>query len=204
MKKIGIMGGTFDPVHIGHLILAECVRDTAGLDEVRFLPSGISYLKKGREDGVSPAGDRLEMCRLAIEGNPYFSVSDLEIRRGGNSYTCETMEALRAAEPDNEFCFLCGADSVLQMASWYRPDRLFSACRILAVERGDKVSPEALQEAAAELKEQYGARISVLPMRDIPISSTELREALRSGRSVRYRIPEAVERYIRARGLYHG
>lgn len=204
MKKIGIMGGTFDPVHIGHLILAECIRDAAGLDEVRFLPSGVSYLKKDRRDAVSPAWDRLEMCRLAVEGNPHFSVSDLEIRRGGNSYTCDTMEELRVAEPENEFCFLCGADSVLQMASWYRPDRLFAACRILAVGRGDKVSPEALQEAVSRLEEKYGARISILPMNDIPISSTELREAFRSGRSVRYRIPEKVESYIRAKGLYHG
>ena len=204
MRKTGILGGTFDPIHIGHLVLAESARDMAELDEIRFLPSGHSYFKDHRGDPVSSPEDRLRMCELAVADNPYFTVSDMEIRRAGNSYTFETMEALRDAEPDTRFFFICGADSLLQMRSWRCPERLFASCGILAAARQGEFSMEALRREREALRREFQADITLLSMRGMQISSTELREDVRKGYSVRYRVPEPVIDYMKAHRLYHG
>lgn len=202
MRSVGIMGGTFDPVHNGHLILAENARDAFGLDEVRFMPTAVSYLKSNRSERISEASDRLAMVKLAIEGNPSFTASDLEIRRGGNTYTYETMQALKAAEPDTAFWFLCGGDSIAAMHTWVHPERIFASCGILGAVREDEVSEGTFEEAAERLRKAYGARIRFVPMPSIGISSTDIRERIRGGRSVRYLVPDAVADYIEAQGLY--
>lgn len=201
-RRVGIMGGTFDPIHYGHLLLAEDAREAFHLDEIRFIPSGHSYFKDSRQDGVSAREDRLRMTELAVRDNPYFTVSDMEIRRSGCTYTCETMEQLRGEEPDTVFFFLCGADSLVQMSSWYQPARLFAACSILAAVRGDETASGSLLSAAQQLREKYSARIAFLPAREIQISSTEIRERIRDGRSVRYLVPDSVAAYIAEHGLY--
>ena len=112
-RKTGIMGGTFNPIHIGHLLLAENAKDTFGLNEILFIPSGLSYMKKGME--IADKKMRLEMTRLAIADNPSFSLSSIEVEREGNSYTCETLEVLHKAKPQTEFYFIVGADSLFAM-----------------------------------------------------------------------------------------
>lgn len=202
-RKVGIMGGTFDPVHLGHLILAETALDAEGLDEVRFIPSGHSYFKDSRQDKVSSGEDRLAMTRLAVADNPAFTVSDIEIERSGNTYTFETLEALRMLEPDTEFYFIAGADSILAMRTWKDPARIFSACTVLAAVR-ETADSAALQEEIRALERDFDARIRLLPMKNIQISSTDIRESIRNGHSVKYQLPDAVIAYIEKRGLYRG
>ncbi|MCI2048480.1 MAG: nicotinate-nucleotide adenylyltransferase [Lachnospiraceae bacterium] len=197
------MGGTFDPVHLGHLILAETALDAEGLDEVRFIPSGHSYFKDSRQDKVSSGEDRLAMTRLAVADNPAFTVSDIEIERSGNTYTFETLEALRMLEPDTEFYFIAGADSILAMRTWKDPARIFSACTVLAAVR-ETADSAALQEEIRALERDFDARIRLLPMKNIQISSTDIRESIRNGHSVKYQLPDAVIAYIEKRGLYRG
>lgn len=201
-KRVGIMGGTFDPIHIGHLILAESAREAADLDEVRFIPSGHSYFKDQRSDRVSSPEDRLEMTRLAIAGNPCFSVSSMEIDRGGDTYTYETMEQLKAEEPETDFYFIAGADSIAQMRTWYRPERLFAVCTILAAVRSDETGDAALLHEIDGLKKDFSAKVNLLPMHNIQISSSEIRSCVRENRSIRYRVPDAVADYIREHALY--
>jgi nicotinate-nucleotide adenylyltransferase len=196
------MGGTFDPIHIGHLILAESAREAADLDEVRFIPSGHSYFKDQRSDRVSSPEDRLEMTRLAIAGNPCFSVSSMEIDRGGDTYTYETMEQLKAEEPETDFYFIAGADSIAQMRTWYRPERLFAVCTILAAVRSDETGDAALLHEIDGLKKDFSAKVNLLPMHNIQISSSEIRSCVRENRSIRYRVPDAVADYIREHALY--
>lgn len=204
VRRVGIMGGTFDPIHLGHLILAENALDTFHLDEVRFIPSGHSYFKDNRPERVSSREDRLAMTRLAVQSNSHFSVSDMEIRRAGYTYTCETMEQLARQEPGTAFYFLCGADSLAQMHTWYHPERIFRVCTILAAMRGEDVSSQGFTAAARQIESEYGARVAFLPVREIQISSTEIRKRIRLGQSVRYLIPPEVAQYIRIRGLYQG
>ena len=202
MRKIGIMGGTFDPVHLGHLIIAEAALDAAGLDEVRFVPCGRPYFKDERCDKVSDAEDRLEMCRLAVNDNPRFTVSDIEVKRRGKTYTYETMEELKAGEPDSEFSFICGADSVVSMSRWYLPERIFRACSILAAVRDDETDRKCFDTEIKKLHHEFGADISLLPVPNIRISSTDIRERIKSGKSVRYLTMTNVMEYIERKGLY--
>jgi nicotinate-nucleotide adenylyltransferase len=200
--SVGICGGTFDPIHYGHLILAEDARDAFGLSRVIFMPSGHSYFKDNREEKVSSPQDRLMMTRLAVGNNPGFDVSDMEIRREGYTYTCETMEQLSAENPGTDFWFICGADSISMMKTWYCPERLFAACGVIAAFRSDETDDHAFRSAADELRKLYGARIRILPARRIEISSTEIRTKIREGKSIRYLVPDAVADYIEKNGLY--
>lgn len=200
-KKTGIMGGTFNPIHIGHLLLAENAKDTFGLDEVFFIPSGFSYMKKGME--MADKRIRLEMTQLAIEDNPSFLLSPVEVEREGNSYTCDTLEALRAAEPETKFYFIVGADSLFAMETWRRPETIFQNCVVLAAVRNGKDNSD-LQEQMACLKEKYGAEIGLVPMDEISISSTDIRNRIHHGKSIRYMVPDNVISYIEKHRLYMG
>ncbi len=200
--KTGILGGTFDPIHLGHLIIAETAADQLGLDRVLLMPSYISYFKENRSDSVSSAEDRLAMTRAAAVGNPRFLVSDMEVLRGGKSYTYESLEALHAEDPDDELYYIVGADTVCSMGTWRYPERIFPHCTVVGALRPDQISPENLRTGAAQLEADYGARILFLDVPAIGISSTQIRENVRQGRSIRYLVPDAVEEYIRDRGLY--
>jgi len=199
MKKVGILGGTFNPVHMAHLLLADSALEMAGLDEILFIPSGCSYLKNA--DEILPAKDRIHMTGLAIEDNSSFALSTIEVEREGNSYTCETLLELKKLYPDREFYLIVGADNLYAMEEWKEPEVIFRNCEILAAVRGDK-KREDLNKKAEELKEKYGARISLLPIGQMEISSSLIRKRIAEGKSVRYMLPEKVRAYILKNHFY--
>ncbi len=192
------MGGSFDPPHIGHLLLAEWVQKELKLEEIRFIPTGRIYHKEPQK--VS-AKDRLAMVRLAVSEYPSFTVDATEVEREGITYTYQTVEEFKQREPENQLTFLVGADSLDYMETWKYPERIFSACRIAAVIRPG-FSYERMEEKIRQLQTQFDADILLVEMPEMPISSTELRKKLSSGESVKDLVPEQVEAYIRAHGLY--
>ncbi len=198
-KRIGIMGGTFDPPHIGHLAMAEQVRQTMALDEIWFVPTGgISYKKT---EGISSPKDRLAMVRLAVAGNENFIVEPVEAESGQNSYTFQTLEYFKERFPDVEFVFLVGADSLDYMDCWREPARIFQNC-IVAVVNRKGISEEKLVQKQEELIRRFDAKIERITMPTLDISSTELRERVRHGQSIRYLVKDAVGEYIEAHRLY--
>lgn len=198
-KKTGIMGGTFNPVHVGHLLLAESARDSFGLDNILFIPSGRSYMK--RETEVLDRHRRYEMTRLAIEDNPSFSISGIEVERRGNTYTCDTLAQLREMEPETDFYFIVGADSLFSMETWRKPECIFRDCTVLAAVREDK-DRDMLCQQILYLEEKFGARIRQIEFREIDISSTDIRMRLANGQSIRYMVPDRVISYIKEHHLY--
>lgn len=201
MKKVGILGGTFNPIHIGHLILAETARNDFELDQVILIPSGCSYMKDQSE--IADPQIRMEMVRLAAESNPYFEVSDIEMKRLGNTYTYETLEQLCQEHPDTLFYYIIGADTLYMMEQWRNPERIFRQAVILAAVRDGK-SGEQLQKQILRLQERFDARIFLLQAGDITISSTMIRNALETGKSIRYLVPESVRIYLEEKKLYQG
>lgn len=180
MRK-GVFGGTFDPVHMGHLVIAEAAAEAYALDRVLFVPCARPPHKSA--DGLAPAEDRLEMVRMAIEANPRFEVCDIEVRRGGVSYTVETLEALHQGDPDAELWLILGADMAATMPSWRSIERVRELARPCVASR--------------EGYEGGGFRPPT-----IGISSSDIRGRIASGRSIRYLVPDPVRRYIEDRGLY--
>ncbi len=199
MKKVGILGGTFNPIHMAHLILAETALEMAGLDEVLFIPTGCSYMKDS--DEILPAKERIRMTGMAIEDNPNFALSTIETEREGDSYTCDTILELKKRYPEQEYYLILGADSLFMMEQWKDPETIFKNCTILVAVRGDK-KMDAVEEKAAELKEKYGANITLLTMDPVEISSSLVREKIAAGKSVRYMLPEKVREYILKNKLY--
>jgi len=199
MQKIGIMGGTFNPVHAGHLLLAEWAMDEAGLDEVWLIPTGISYMKVGQK---IPAGEeRLHMLKLAAEDNPRLRCLDTEIKRQGYTYTYETLELLKKEHPDKEFYFIVGADCLFAIKTWKSPERILNSCTLIAAARNG--SPlEEMEKERQSLLEKYGGKIMLMPFVSISLTSTEIRERIMEGKSVRYLVPEKTLSYIKEKGLY--
>ena len=198
-SKVGIMGGTFNPVHNGHLLLAEQAREYCNLDEILFMPSGNSYMK---EQGEIPDGDtRISMTALAIEDNPHFALSTIEVERKGPTYTCETLAELKKLHPETEYYFIVGADNLFSIETWWKPEEILAGCTLIVAARGDK-EESAIFNKAAELKEKYKARILLLPERRFDVSSTEIREKIKRGESVRYLLPDKVIAYIKKNRLY--
>ena len=196
------MGGSFDPIHMGHLIIAEAAREALRLDTVLFVPAGQQPLKLGSR--VTPAEDRAEMVRLAIEGNPNFALSLVDVGRAGPSYTVDTLRELKAdaegaREGDVAMWFVMGADSLLTFSRWRDPDGIISLSQLAVVRR-----PGFTVDLASLYSEWPALPVKVdwvdAPL--IDISATALRERVRAGKSIRYRVPEAVRRYIEAEGLY--
>lgn len=202
MAKIGIMGGTFDPVHVGHLILAEYALNEAGLDEVWLLPTGISYMKKDR--GVTSAQDRLQMVKLSIQAaGSKLGVSDIEIRREGYTYTFETIEELKKNYPQHEFSLIYGADCLFDFEKWKNPQRIFDGCRILIAARNDS-NEELMMQKKQELCEKYNAKIDIMPFIRMELSSSLVRQRVAEGKSIRYMVTDSVLQYIEEKGLYKG
>lgn len=203
-SRIGILGGTFDPIHIGHLMLAECAREELGLDEVWLIPTGCSYQKKERSDGgqhLPTPAERLHMTELAIRGVPGFRCLDIEVKRGGDTYSYETLEELHALYPDREFFFIVGADCLFSIEGWKYPERIFRDCTIAAALRDDS-DIEVMEAKAGQLQESYHARIVLLHFRRMQISSTEIRERAKSGKSIRFMVPDRLATYINDKGFY--
>ena len=198
-KKVGIMGGTFDPIHYGHLILAQNALDTFSLDEILFVPSGTPWLKESTK--VLSKNKRVSMTGMAIEDNPDFALSTIEIDREGNSYSYETVEELKRLQPKTDFYFIMGADSLLEIERWKNPDRLMTECTLLVAVRDD-CDREGLEKQIIYLTDKYQADIKILPANRIDISSTKIRRMIREGKSVRYMLPDQVIRFIQKNHLY--
>lgn len=198
-KKVGIMGGTFNPIHLGHLILAEAAYEAYDLDEVLFVPSGRSYMKEQSE--ILDAKTRVSMTGLAIEDNPHFALSTIEIDRDGNSYSYETLETLRKQNPMTEYYFIVGADTLFSLESWKHPEILLPSCTILAAVR-DNISMEEMEKQAKYLEEKFGGSIKLLPTSNIEISATDIRKKLAEEKDVRYLVPDSVLKFIHKNGLY--
>lgn len=198
-RKIGLMGGTFNPIHIAHLILAENAYREHGLDEIVFLPNGIPPHKRNAH--IAPDDDRLAMVRLAVEGVPYFSVSDMEMVREGLSYSSDTLQELRSTHPDCEYYFIMGGDSIEQFETWHRPDIILANCIVLAAIR-EQSDEEEFDRQIASLCQKYGADIRKLSIPRLDLSSSEIRQRVRKGMSVRFMVPQAVLDYMTEKGLY--
>lgn len=198
-KKVGIMGGTFDPIHYGHLMLAQNALDTFLLDEILFVPSGTPWLKESTK--VLSKNKRVSMTGIAIEDNPDFALSTIEIDREGNSYSYETVEELKKEQPDTDFYFIMGADSLLEIERWKHPDRLMADCTLLVAVRDD-CDKEGLKKQIAYLTDKYQADIRILPANRMDISSTRIRQMIQEGKSVRYMLPDQVIRFIQKNHLY--
>ncbi|MDR0948674.1 MAG: nicotinate-nucleotide adenylyltransferase, partial [Lachnospiraceae bacterium] len=176
-RKVGLLGGTFDPIHKGHLLLGEYAQASANLDCVMFLPSAVSYFKENTVNAT--ATDRLEMTRLAVEDHPSFLVCDIEVRRGGYTYTFETLEELALLHPDWELYFILGADSLFTIENWREPERIFAASSLLVTTRND-ITEALLEQKQQELTQKYDARIMTFPFPKLDISSTNIRTSLRN------------------------
>lgn len=202
MKKTGILGGTFDPIHLGHLLIAETAYDLYDLDEVLIMPSGHSYFKDHQEKKVTDARTRLEMTRAAVSENPHFILSDMETNRPGNSYTSETIRVLKRQHPDTEYFYIIGGDTVMAIQTWKDPEVIFQNTVILAAMREDQFGEKETEEKIEQLKRRYHADIRPLPIPVIGISSTDIRRRVEEGRSIHYMVPDSVERFIMESGLY--
>lgn len=198
-KKIGILGGTFNPVHLGHIHLAQKAMDVAGLDQVLFVPSGVSYMKDQRE--ILPAKHRIEMVRLAVADNSHFDISTIETDKKGNSYSHETIRELQRRQPEAEFYFLTGADTLFSIESWKDPASIFHSVTILAAYRTGR-SLEELERQIVRLHDIYQADIRLIAVDHLDISSSYIRNAIQSGKSTDGLMPSAVENYIAQHHFY--
>ena len=199
-RRVGLMGGTFDPIHIGHLMLAECAYEQFQLEQVLFLPAGNPPHKDKRKVGATDR-QRIDMVRLAIEGNPHFALDSEEMLREGYTYTKDTLNLLTSQHPDTDYYFLIGADSLMTFDTWYHPEEI---CRdsILAVAVRDQMSMEKIQEKMHELEEKFQARIYLLQTPDVDIASRRLRQMHSQKRSIRYYVTDPVWQYIEEHALY--
>lgn len=193
------MGGTFNPIHIGHLIIAERAREQFDLEEVLFMPCGMPYMKDTSE--LLPSDIRARMVSLAIKDNPFFTLSTIEIEKKGSTYTYETLEQLRGENPETEYYFILGADSLWTISDWKEPERIFANCHILAAVRDDK-SAQDMKKRINFLKNKFDANISLLKTGQIGISSSAIRDSLKKGTSVRYLVSKGVYEYIAENKLY--
>ncbi|MGB9886012.1 MAG: nicotinate-nucleotide adenylyltransferase [Moorellales bacterium] len=200
MGRLGIMGGTFDPIHYGHLVTAEAARTDFGLEAVIFVPSGSPPHKAGKR--LTEARHRYLMVVLAVASNPWFDVSRVEIERPGYSYTVDTVrEFQRLYGEDTEFYFITGADAIQEILTWHRVDELLARCRFIAATRPG-YHLDGLGQVLQKLSPDQRSRIHLLEVPALAISSTDVRERVRRGRSIKYLVPEAVEQYIYKNRLY--
>ena len=198
-KKLGIMGGTFDPIHNGHLATVEFVRRKLGIEKVLFIPAYVAPHKIGGE--FAPVQDRYKMTKLAIAGNPYWELSDIELRREGVSYTYDTVVALKEQYgKEYELFFIIGADSVAELASWHRVREIMQVCTFVAATRpGFALTVDKVIETFGELGKK---RILWVDTPEVDISSTEIRERVKIGHPINELVPQAVAEYIQQKDLY--
>jgi len=197
--RLGILGGTFDPIHFGHLLAAEETRMALALERVLFAPVGDPPHKPG--DFILPATHRLAMVRLAIADNPAFALTSVDIERPGPHYTVDTISRLREewGTGADETFFIMGADSLAQLLTWRQPDRLIELCRLAVVRRPGYRADLAELEAALP---HVGSRLDWVEMPVLGIASSDLQRRVREGRSIRYQVPVAVAKYVAEHGLY--
>lgn len=197
IERLAIMGGTFDPIHYGHLVAAEAARMEFALDQVIFVPSGEPPHKHGQV--ISPVQDRWNMTTLAVASNPYFKLSKVELERYGPSYTVDTIDWFRENfGPKTEIFFITGADAILEILTWKKVDLLMDLCKFIAVTRPGF----NLNKLAHVLPERYVNKIEMLEVPGLDISSTGIRRRVKEGRTIKYLVPEKVENYILENKLY--
>lgn len=199
--KIGIMGGTFDPIHNAHLMLAEYAYREYRLDQVWFMPNGNPPHKQDQK-GRTDAGLRAEMVRIAIAGKEAFRLEEYEIRRKEISYSYETMEHFREIYPEHHFYFIIGADSLFAIESWVHPERLLKSCTILAACRAGVNRYDIMEEKIQELNQKYNSDIRLLITPVVGTASQNLRQMRKRGRAISAEVPEKVEEYIISHHLY--
>ncbi len=215
--SVGIFGGTFNPVHFGHLRAAEEVREKLNLEKILFIPSGTPPLKT---EGIAAARHRLEMLRIALRGNPFFDLSDIECRRRGKSFTVRTLETLRTLYPEMRFYFILGIDAFLDIPNWWQPDLLvamtdfavisrpgfsFRSMRESPYVRGGARIPKDIDESNDEvnvIRLRSGRSALLLRMTPLGISSTSVRRSIEQGKSIKYLLPPGVQSYIITHKLY--
>ena len=201
-KRIGILGGTFNPIHNQHMLLAKCAYEQLLLEKILLIPSGISYLKK--DIAVLPADIRYKMCLLAAQGIDYIKVSDIEIKREGNSYTRDTLKELKLIDPDAEYYYIIGADTLFMLEKWKDPEYIFRNCILTVAARldGETYSDDKIKEKIQEYEMGYDARIVTLNITVSSLSSSMIRNAVSNGEDIRAYVPERVASFIDENGLY--
>ena len=197
MARTGVLGGSFNPVHYGHLLLADEVLESLGLERILFVPAGVPPHKAPAD--LAPAADRYAMVKLAVASHPRFEVSDLELRRPGPSYTVDTLEALR--RPGEELFLIVGSETFLDLLTWREPKRIAGLARLTVVPRvGSAFDPAGA--AARKVVREIGQEPLIVHAASLPIAASDLRRRVAEGRSLAYRLPDAVIAHIRSRGLY--
>jgi nicotinate-nucleotide adenylyltransferase len=195
-RRVGVMGGSFNPIHIGHLVTADEARYTFSLDEVIFVPAGQPWQKEAGE--VAPAEHRFMMCVIATSPEPTFRVSRIEIDRPGPTYTLDTLKALKSERPADELFFITGADAILQILTWKDPEAVLREARFIAATRPGY----DLDRLEKELPRGLEDRVSIMEIPALAISSTDVRLRAREGRPIRYLLPTGVAEYIEKNRLY--
>ena len=200
MKKYGIFGGSFNPIHYGHLMICEYIKEEMGLDKVIFIPTGNPPHK---DLGVS-AEDRYEMVKLAISPNPDFEISDIETTRVNLSYTVDTIRELKKIYKEEKLYFLIGLDSLFQLKTWKKIGDLSQEIEFVVALRPGYINKEEINNEIDFLRENFGTKINLIKTPLYEISSTDLRERIHQGKSLRYLIPKKVLDYIEESGFYKG
>ncbi len=200
MKKTGIMGGTFDPIHKGHVMMGAAALTQYGLDQVYFMPTGTPAYKMGQRQ-ITEGIHRAAMVQLAVCDHKGLMFSDMELKRAGNTYTSDTLQALHQEHPDTEYYYIVGADSIDYMDHWHCPEIIFQNAVILAAGRCTQTEERFLQTIEF-LQDKYGADIRILDMPQVPVSSSFLREKIAQGQDVSEWLSEGVSEYIRQNRLY--
>lgn len=202
-RRIGIIGGSFDPIHIGHLIIAQDAAERLELSEVVFIPAAIPPHKQHLQQASAEA--RLNMLHLAVESDIRFSVSDLEIQRGGVSYSIDTVCELRETDPDADYVMIVGSDTLVDMHTWYNIEELLSLCEVATFLRPGEDSVEVISNKVDVLTEHKEMLLrNIVEAHRIEISSTEIRMRVAEGLGIRYLVPPEVEMYIFEHSLYSG
>lgn len=197
MERVGILGGTFDPPHLGHLILGEYAVDALGLSRLLYVPASDPPHKQA--DAKQPLEHRLAMLSLALEGNPRFAISRIDIDRPGPHYSVDMVRLLKQAFPETDWYFVMGGDSLLHLPTWNRPQEFIRECKLAVMQRpGDRINPTMHEAVLPGL----AARTTIIEAPQVDISSTHIAERRQAGLSIRYLVPEAVRAYIETHNLY--
>ena len=199
MQRLGIFGGTFNPPHKGHIYIAKEALRSANLDKVIFMPCSLPPHKAVAGE-VSPV-HRYEMTRIAIQNEPKFEISDLEIKSSGKSYTAKTLKILKDKYPEAKLCFVLGGDSLRDMEKWYHPEKIFEIAEIVALKRGG-IDDKVFDESAEKYRIKYGAEITAVDISPVEVSSSEVRRLLSEGKDAGHIMDQAVLDYIRENRIY--
>lgn len=193
-KKVGIMGGTFNPIHLGHMLVGEFACENFGLDEVLFVPNGAVEKKRA----ITDPKIRISLLGDSIEDNPHFALSTQEVERKGNAYSLRTVMDLKEKNPDVDYYYICGSDRLFKWDRWEEPEQLFKEIPFLVAPRNHRPIEE-IQQKIDELKEKFGADIQIIPMTAIDTSATFIRKRAKEGKSLRYlvhyRVVEDIKKY---------